>query len=525
MKHLLKKKPIVIASSVVAGLVLISAKAYQYAAAPTKPKDCLFVYPESEETDTTTTTAQIPERELSFKQKGGFTNDASCLNQTPIYGIVRINSVEDVGNALKFARENNVKVTSAGQQHSMGGQSFVRQGLVLDMKGLRGMRLDKEKKILNVQSGAVWSDVQTFLDAEGLSVKAMQSINIFTVGGTLSVNAHGIAHDPGPIAPTVKSLRVMLSTGEIKTASPTQNSELFKSVLGGYGLFGVILDADLEVVPNETYEWTRNFMDYKEFPAYYKSKIDGNPKVGLFYARLSMAPTSYLKEVLVHHYQRATTTVDLPPLQFPKSNWIERFIINFSKTGGFGRFVRWMLEKYLEPMVHLCSRNQAMSQNDLCIVSRNQEMYDAMGYLKNRLPDTDILQEYFIPYDRMPEFVDGLRDIVKKDGSNLLNVTIRRVQKDTVTSLPYAKEDMFAFVLYFNQRFNVRESEKLKQTTIDLIDLAHRLDGTYYLPYQLYYSPEQLRRAYPEIDDFLKRKEIYDPGTLFTNKFYEKYGP
>ncbi len=44
-----------------------------------------------------------------------------------------------------------------------------------------------------------------FLDEQGLSVKAMQSINIFTVGGTLSVNAHGIAHNPGPIASTVRS--------------------------------------------------------------------------------------------------------------------------------------------------------------------------------------------------------------------------------------------------------------------------------------------------------------------------------
>ena len=162
----------------------------------------------------------------------------------------------------------------------------------------------KENKILNVQSGAIWADVQQFLDKEGLAVKAMQSINIFTVGGTLSVNAHGIAHDPGPIAPTVKSMRVMLSNGEIKTASPTQNSELFKSVLGGYGLFGVILDVNLEVVENEMYEWTRDFMDYKDFPEYYRKNIENNDNIGLLYGRLSMSPTSYLTETIVHKYKK-----------------------------------------------------------------------------------------------------------------------------------------------------------------------------------------------------------------------------
>ena len=63
-----------------------------------------------------------------------------------------------------------------------------------------------------------------------------------------------------------------------------------------------------------------------------------------------------------------------------------------------------------------------------------------------------------------------------------------------------------------------------EKTTTDLIEVALKLDGTYYLPYQLFYSQEQLHRAYPEIDEFFAAKKKYDPIGLFTNKFYEKYG-
>ena len=164
-----------------------------------------------------------------------------------------------------------------------------------------------------------------------------------------------------------------------------------------------------------------------------------------------------------------------------------------------------------------------MSHKEVCLVSRNQEMYDDMAYLKNRLRDADILQEYFVPYDRMPEFVDGLRDIVQRNRANLLNVTIRTVHKDNVTALPYAREDMFGFVLYFNVRFNDEDNEILKKTTTDLIDVAERAGGTFYLPYQLFYSTEQLRKSYPNIDDFFALKKKYDSLGLFTNKFYEKY--
>jgi FAD/FMN-containing dehydrogenase len=187
--------------------------------------------------------------------------------------------------------------------------------------------------------------------------------------------------------------------------------------------------------------------------------------------------------------------------------------------------MRWTLEKYAEPYLHDCvPRNQAMNQKEACLVSRNEEMYDDMAYLKNRLRDTDILQEYFIPYDRMPEFVDGLREVVQRNQANLLNVTIRTVHQDTISALPYAKEDMFGFVLYFNVKFSEKDNEILKKTTSDLIDVAQGAGGTYYLPYQLFYSREQLQKSYPEIDQFFATKKKYDPIGLFTNKFYEKYG-
>ena len=515
-----------LASAIAASLVVTVRKLVQYAAAPTGEKESDFVFPPSMDQARPTSIATRPAYPaLPFEQRGGFINDASHLNRTAVYGIVKVTGEGDIANALRFARDNGLKVTAAGQRHSMGGQTFVQDGLVLDMRGLNRITLDKARKIVSVQSGTVWADVQQLLDGEGLSVKAMQSINIFTVGGTLSVNAHGIAHRPGPIAPTVKALRVMLSDGQVKTATPTRNADLFRHVLGGYGLFGVILDVDLEVVDNEMYDLRTSYLDYREFAEYYKQHVDGNDAVGLVYGRLSVSPSTYLREAAIHVYERTGYSGRIPPLTPDSHDALERLVINFSKTGGLGRRIRWALEKSLEPRLHTCvPRNQAMTPKDGCLVSRNQEMYDSMHYLENRLRDTDILQEYFVPYDKMGVFVDGLRTVVQRTAANLLNVTIRVVHKDNVTALPYAKQDMFALVLYFNQRFNEAESLVLQQTTRDLIDVVLSIGGTYYLPYQLFYSAEQLRRAYPEIDGCFAAKRKYDPISLLTNTFHHKYG-
>lgn len=498
--------------------VLVGKTTYDYAAPPLENTDC-------DETKPTQIIVDRGDAPFEYAQKGGFINDASCLNKTPVYGIVNVSKEEDVSEALSYARANGLKVASAGQRHTMGGQSFVRDALVLDMRSLDRITVDSVQKTVRVQSGATWAGIQQELDGVGLSVKAMQSINIFTVGGTLSVNAHGIAHEPGQIAPTVRWMRVMLPDGTIKKASPTENAELFRSVLGGYGLFGVILEAELDVVENEAYARKTTYIDYKDFPAYYHEHIVGDDQLGLMYARLSVAPHSYLTETAIHGYTKASLSEPILPLTTETHTWLNRLVINFSKTGGFGRWVRWMLEKYLEPNIHSCiSRNQAMNGKEVCIVSRNQEMYDSMGYLKNRLPDTDILQEYFIPPDRMTEFVDGLRTVVQENDANLLNVTIRIVHKDTITALPYAKDDRFAFVLYFNQKLNEQDSLVLQKTTGELIDLAAKLDGTFYLPYQLAYSRKQLLRAYPEAERFFAAKKRIDPQELLTNSFYERYG-
>ncbi len=512
----------------VASMIVVAAKRFfDYSAAPGKEKESDFVYPpNADQTKPTTLVLQVPPaQQLPFEQVGGYINDASHLNKTAVYGIVRVTTVRDIQNALQFARDHKLKVTAAGTRHSMGGHTFVKDGIVLDMRGFNQVRLDKEKKVLNVQTGATWKQLQLFLDPQGLSVKAMQSINIFTVGGTLSVNAHGIAHNPGQVAPTVRSFRILLSNGEIKNCSATENSELFHHALGGYGLMGIILDVDLDVVENEMYVWKTHYMDYKDFAAYYQKNVGGNPGIGLAYGRLSMSPSTFLRETAIHTYEKTHTQVPVVPLKLPGNVWLDRFIINFSKTGDFGRRVRWTMEKYGEPRLHNClSRNEAMSREEGCFVSRNQEMYDSMDYLENRLKDTDILQEYFIPREKMPQFVDGLRTIVKDNRANLINVTIRIVHKDDITTLNYARQDMFAYVLYFNQKFNEHEGQVLQKTTIELIDLALGLDGTYYLPYQLFYSRDQLRRAYPRIDEFFSAKKTLDPDEIFTNKFYEKYG-
>ena len=83
-----------------------------------------------------------------------------------------------------------------------------------------------------MQPGATWHDIRNALHPR-FAVRAMQSTDIFSVGGSISVNAHGMDHQAGALAKSIKSMRVMLADGSLRSVSPTENTELFNLVVGG----------------------------------------------------------------------------------------------------------------------------------------------------------------------------------------------------------------------------------------------------------------------------------------------------
>ena len=94
----------------------------------------------------------------------------------------------------------------------------------------------------------------------------------------------------------------------------------------------MIVEAELEVVPNELYEWKRQYMDYKDFYQYYLDNVKGKEDVGLFYGRVSLSPTSYMTEAAAHVYKKTDSVAPPNSLNLPGKNYFSRFVMNFSKT-------------------------------------------------------------------------------------------------------------------------------------------------------------------------------------------------
>lgn len=451
-------------------------------------------------------------------------NDASCLDRTPVVGIIQPRTENEVAEALSYARTAGLTISPAGMRHSMGGQAFRSGGIMLDMRHLNQIRLDPDRSTILVGAGATWHDIQKVIHPK-FAVKSMQSTDIFTVGGSISVDAHGMDHRAGAIMKSVNSLRIMLADGTIVTASRIEEPDLFRLAIGGYGLFGVIISAELQVVPNDVYASRRQLVSASELPATL-GRLMADRSVRLLYAHLSTAPDSLLDEALIYTYRTASDAAKVPD-KLPDVGWVKsrRLMINLASRSPSFQNLKWWSEKNLEPRFEACevTRAAAMPLGEACLVSRNEPMHDSVAYLENALAnDTGILQEYFVPRSQLLPFIDGLRPIVRKEKANLLNASVRVVERED-NFLSYAAQPAYSVALYFNQRTDAAGNSRMQRLTSELIDLAHRHGGKFFLPYQLHYSSDQLERSYPQIREFFAEKRKWDPDGRFSNSWYERF--
>jgi len=445
-------------------------------------------------------------------------NDASRLNPTPVakHWLARMSNKDDfiahLRSELAEAAQANRPVAVGVARHSMGGQSLPRDGTAITLGG-EVLQVDTAAKTYLVSAGARWADVIRTLDPLGFSPAVMQSNNDFGVGSTYCVNSHGWPVPHGPFGSTVRSLRMMLSDGSIVECSRTKNSELFAFAMGGYGLFGIILDLELDMVPNLQLAPRAEFMNGSELASRFAGALMSDPTIRMAYGRFSVARSSFLKEALLVTYRPTPNAPKhLPAAAKNLFATIARDVYRAQIGNEAAKKARWMAETRFNP---------ALAAG---VVTRNTLMNTSASILAGHDPRrTDILHEYFIPPERFPAFIADCSEIIPPARAELLNVTLRYVGADDIAALAYAPSPRLAAVMSFSQEISPEGEVDMTRMTERLIERAIDLGGAFYLPYRLHARRDQVRAAYPRADEFAERKRSYDPKLLFRNGMWDAY--
>jgi FAD/FMN-containing dehydrogenase len=106
---------------------------------------------------------------------------------------------------------------------------------------------------------------------------------------------------------------------------------------------------------------------------------------------------------------------------------------------------------------------------------------------------------------------------------NVINVSVRHAKADSGSLMAWAREEVFAFVVYYKQKTDEIEKGRVAVWTRELIDAALSLQGSYYLPYQPHATIAQLHKAYPKAKELFALKQQFDPSGKFRNVIWDTY--
>lgn len=403
------------------------------------------------------------------------------------------------------------KIAVGGGRYSMGGQAAIQGGLHLDMRGMhRLIRLDAGAKLARVQAGMRWRDLQDALDPLGLAVHTMQSYANFTVGGAVSVNAHGRYVGNGPVVNSVRALQLVLADGSVVEATRTRNAELFRAATGGYGAVGVITEVELELAQNTRIERIVDEVALDDYPAYFRRDIAGGDCV---FHNADLLPPLFDAPVAVSWRPTTKALTEAARLVVRGQSYGLNQNMLFAMTElPRGDLLR---SKLIHPL--LLAKP--------AVKWRNHEASLDVAELepRTRRISTYVLQEYFIPVRHFAAYARAMAAVIREHEAEVLNVSVRHSPADRTSLLPWAKEEVFSFVVYYKQRTHAEARRRAGDWTRAMIDTALAFGGRYYLPYQLHATRAQFDRAYPEAEELRALKRRVDPSGRFANELWAKY--
>jgi len=185
-------------------------------------------------------------------------NDVGYTDESKVYNamihkhpgmIVKCADVADVMNSVNFGRENNFLIAVRGGGHNGGGLGICDDGLVIDLSGIKYVRVDTETKTVRVGGGNIWGEVDHATHPFGLAVPA-GIISTTGVGGlTLGGGVGYLSRKYGLSIDSLLEADMVLADGSFVTVSDNKNSDLFWAIRGGGGNFGIVTSFKFQAHP------------------------------------------------------------------------------------------------------------------------------------------------------------------------------------------------------------------------------------------------------------------------------------
>ncbi len=176
--------------------------------------------------------------------------------------VARPNNAGDVQSAVKWAVANGVPIRARSGGHSYAGYSVLSNGLVIDLRNINGISVNRRAGTATIGAGAQLIDVYAALGAEGATIPAGSCPSVGVAGHALGGGMGLAGRNFGLLCDNIVAAEIVTADGKLQQVSQRTNPDLLWGLRGGGGgNFGVVtqLTFKLHKIPSTAAYFFVNF--------------------------------------------------------------------------------------------------------------------------------------------------------------------------------------------------------------------------------------------------------------------------
>jgi FAD/FMN-containing dehydrogenase len=448
----------------------------------------------------------------------------SRLNETTVREVVTPGTVAELAEFVRRAGREGLPISISGGRHAMGGQQFAAGALHVDMSRLdRVVALDRARGIVTVEAGIQWPKLIDELiamqagDAQPWSIVQKQTgADNLSIGGALAANIHGRGLALPPFVSDVEAFRLMRADGNEVEVTRESDRELFSLVAGGYGLFGVVTTVDLRLQRRVKLRRHVEVVNADRLAGLFSERIASGALYGDFQFKTDDAAADFMTTGVFATYAPAPLDAPMPVEQraLSDTDWNDLFVLaHLDKAKAFAAYRDYYLGT--SGQVYWSDTHQLSYYGDFeAALMKASPSYPAGSLM---------ITEVYVPRHRLGELMTTLAGDFRTNQTNLVYGTVRLIERDTDSFLPWATEDYACVVMNLRVTHSPEGLEKARREFQLVIDRALERGGSFFLTYHRWARKEQILAAYPKFVEFLRLKRRYDPEERFQSEWYRHY--
>jgi FAD/FMN-containing dehydrogenase len=452
----------------------------------------------------------------------------SRLNDTSVDRILRPTSINHLISIVHSAAISGERICIGGGRHAMGSQQFQTDGIFLDMTSLNSvLSFDRSLGLLEVESGIQWPAIINYLreaqperDGSWCIRQKQTGADNLTIGGAVSANVHGRGLKFKPFVEDIESIRVVTAKGESVLCSRDENSDLFKLVVGGYGLFGLIYSVTLRLVRATKLIRAVQIARTDKVMDLFDQRIANGATYGDYQFAIDHNSESFLREGIFSTYTPGSAGFQPANKSLSHTEWHRLvYLAHYDKTEAFRLYSKHYLST--NGQTYWSDTNQLGIYADDYHSTINDRPEGLAGRMPALPEASEIITELYVPGQNFAQFMEQLRSVLLQRNADVIYGTVRLIEQDDESVLAWAKKSFACIVLNLHTEHDQQSLDSTADTFRALIDTAIAFGGSFYLTYHKFARKDQLLACYPEFPWFLAQKRRIDPVEIFSSNWYE----